>query len=338
MLLLADLLPDGAETWYLRAEAEITRENGESAANWMEMVSQKGNDILVRRAEAALQDWIQHFSKQPALRLSHAIVLNRLGQSEAASSELSSVATDFPAARSRAMELLNTILEKAQNAATWMEMARGLLAQDDIPQTLEYLRKAWAEPGFAGKAYELLKELKKRHPKDASVLRAMVELETSLGDEDNLEAAVGHSYEWLAANANDAGDAAIVLEMTVKQCVQVLPEDHPVGLKVRLARVDALLSAGMGEQAAMALMNVLDIWPQEYQLVQQRAKTWLQQQEMKSIRLVLIQANLYGKDNAAALQSLAGMQYTTPEDISDFIRLAEQLAANCREQEPTISW
>jgi tetratricopeptide (TPR) repeat protein len=337
VLALADLLPDGVETWYLRAEAEITREKGEIAASWMDMVSQKGNDALVKRTEATLQDWIQRFPKQPALRLSHAIALNRLGQSEAASSELSSVATDFPAARSRAMELLNTILEKAQNAATWMEMARGLLAQDNIPQTLDYLRKAWAEPGFAGKAYELLKELKKRHPKDPSVLRAMVELETVLGDEDNLQAAVGHTYEWLAVESNEAGEAATVLEATIQQSIQVLPEDHPIGLKVRLARVDALLAAGQGDQAAIALENVMDIWTKEYQPVQERAETWLQKQETKSIRLVFIQANLNGKDYAAAFQSLEGMRYTEPEDISDFIKIAERMVEDCQGKEPRLA-
>ena len=337
VLALADILPDGVDTWYLRAEAEITRDKGDIAANWMDMVSQKGNDALVKRIEATLQEWIQRFPKQPALRLSHAIALNRLGQSEAASSELSSVATDFPAAQTRAMELLNTILEKAQNAATWMEMARGLLAQDNIPQTLEYLRKAWAEPGFAGKAYELLKELKKRHPKDPSVLRAMVELETVLCDEENLQAAVRHTYEWLAVAVNEAGEAATVLEGTIQQSIQVLPENHPVGLKVRLARVDALLAAGLGDQAAIALENVMEIWPKEFQPVQERAESWLQKQETKSIRLVFIQANLNGKDYAAAIQSLEGMRYTAPADISDFIQIAERMVADCQDQEPKLA-
>jgi len=84
-------------------------------------------------------------------------------------------------------------------------------------------------------------------------------------------------------------------------------------------------------------MNVLDIWPQEYHPVQQRAETWLQKQETKSIRLVLIQANLNGNDYAAALESLEGMQYNAPEDIIDFIRLAEQLVADCREKEPRLA-
>ncbi len=337
VLSLADMLPDGAETWYLRAEAEITRQQADIAAGWMDAVSQKGSEALVKRGEAVLQDWIKSFPKQPALRLSHAIALNRLGQSEAASSELSAVATDFPAARGRAMELLNTILEKAQNAATWMEMARGLLAQENIPQTLEYLRKAWAEPGFASKAYGLLKELNKRHAKDASVLRAMVELETLLGEEAHLNSAVGHTYEWLAVTPQQAAEAAQVLETTVGQSAQSLKEDHPVALKVRLVRVDALLKAGMPDQAALAMLNVLDIWPGQYSEIKLRSQSWLKHQESKSIRLVLVQADLVGGEFATALESLADMRYSEVEDLQDFIQQAEAMVQTCQRNEPKLA-
>ncbi len=337
VLSIADLLPDGAETWYLRAEAEMGRECVETAAQWMEVVGYKGPEALVRKGEALLQHWIKQFPKQPVLRLSHAIALNRLGESELASSELSAVATDFPEARGRAMELLNSILENAQNASTWMEMARGLLAQDNIPQTLEYLRKAWAEPGFANKAYGLLTELFKRHPKDASVLKAMVELETQLGLEASLVSTVEHAYEWLSISPHEASDVAALLESTVNQSNQVFSSGHPVALKIYLVWVDALFAAGLPDQAAQALGSFLEIWPREFFQVIQRSLDWLATRETKSIRLVTSQAYNVGEDFQNAIKTLEERLSADPQDIQDFIHQAEIIFDVCKEKAPTFA-
>lgn len=331
---LADLLPDGAETWFLRAEAEIKHGDYEAAALWMDEISQKAGEAQVKRAEAALLEWVERFPKESVLQISHAIALNRLGRSDAASSELSEVATRFPKARARAMELLTEIAKKAQNASAWLEMARGYLAQDDIAQTIQFLRQAWSEPGFAGKAYELLSQLSKKHQADPVVLRAMVELETLLGSEDSLRLAVQHGRDWLLKDPSSAADIAATLKEVVRQAGQSLPEVHETALAARLVLADALMKAEQPDETAAVLEEVLLLWPEESKEVRVRASAWLKKQEKLSMRLVLVRAGIIGKDFAGAVEALQDLPYVAAEDLTALCTAAEDLVEKCTASSP----
>ncbi len=337
VLELADLLPDGADTWFLRAEAEINRGDYEAAALWMDEISQKAAEAQVKRAEASLQDWVERNPKEPVLQISHAIALNRLGRSDAASSELSEVTTRFPKARARAMELLTEIAKKAQNASAWLEMARGHLAQDDIAQTIQFLRQAWSEPGFAGKSYELLSQLAKKHPADPAVLRAMVELETLLGSEDSLQLAVQHGREWLAKETSSAADIAATLKEVVRQAGQSLPEGHDTALAARLVLADALMEADEPDETAEVLREILLLWPVKFTEVRMRAATWLKKQETLSMRLVLARAEIIGEDFPGAVESLQDLPYVAAEDLTALCVTAEELVEKSTAISPGVA-
>jgi tetratricopeptide (TPR) repeat protein len=337
MLTLAERLPDGVETWFLRAEIDAARRLPEPAAGWLERVARQGADSEVERAEKVLRTLAKDFPASAAPRLGLALGLKRLGRIEEAAKEWGNIAKEYPSARAQAMAMLDELSQATPTAAVWLSRARGFIEDDIVPATLEALEYAAADTQARSQAYELLQAVAARHADQPEVLRALVRLETQLASEETLAQAAEHARAWLEADSTQSGAVAEHVQRLLEVLQSAELAQSPTALQAYLILADAQLADQKPEQAAAPLRMVLQAWPTKgnQNQVVQRCRRALERLETLALRLVLADAYMQRDEHAQALETCtpAGAAETTATELLNYIEpeACQALAQRCEQ-------